>query len=511
MGSIRAVVAACMMAGAVLAGGGARAEGEAGAATGGAPAAPAPAWPADSVTRHQAVIDGKVVAYQATAGTIALTAADGRPSGRMFYVAYVADRPKGARERPVTFVYNGGPGSSSVWLHMGAVAPVRVVTPFPQATPPGRYDLEPNAYSLLDKTDLVFIDAVSTGYSRAVDAAAAKTFMGIDEDAAGFAQAVRRYLDQNDRWRSPKFLMGESYGTTRSAVLAYRLQAEAIDLNGVVLISSILNFGDRAPGLDRGTINLLPSYAAIALYHHKVAAAGDLDSFVSQARAFAEGPYAAALAKGHNIGEAEKQAVAAQLSRFTGLSVDYLERANLRIDAARFRRELLRGEGETTGELDGRATGFDADGAGERPDFDPAESANAAYVAAFHDYLARELNYRTPMAYIADDEAMADVWDWSHQPPTGEKQISMADVALDLAAAMRRNPNLKVLSLNGYYDLVTPFFATEHDLAHMELPAPLVKNITIRDYPSGHMIYLNPAALAQMKADLAAFYDHAAP
>jgi carboxypeptidase C (cathepsin A) len=471
--------------------------------------APAPSWPADSVTRHQTVIDGRAVAYQATAGTLALTAPDGRPTGRMFYVAYVADQPKGAPERPVTFVYNGGPGSSSVWLHMGAFAPVRVVTAFPQPTAPAHGALVDNAYGLLDKTDLVFLDAISTGYSRASDAAAAKGFMGIDEDVAGFAQAVRLYLDQNDRWRSPKFLMGESYGTTRSAALAYRLQAEAIDLNGVVLISSILNFGDLAPGLDRGQVNLIPTFAAIALYHHKAAADGDQDGFLDQARAFAEGPYATALAKGHNVGAAEKAVVAAQLSRYTGLSADYLIRANLRIDAGRFRSELLRGAGEGVGALDGRAVGYEADNAGERPDFDPAESANPAYVAAFHDYLARELNYRTPMAYVVEDPGLEQVWDWSHQPPAGDKQISMADVALDLAAAMRRNPHLKVLSLNGDYDLITPMFATEHDLAHMLLPAPLVGNIAIRHYPAGHMIYLNPEALARIRSDLAAFYDAA--
>lgn len=468
-----------------------------------------PAWPADAVTRHQVTVKGRAIGYQATAGTLALTAPDGAPRGRMFYVAYVADRAKGEPPRPITFVYNGGPGSSSIWMHMGSFGPVRVVTPFPEAGRPGRYQLAPNADTLLDTTDLVFLDAMSTGFSRGADSAATRSFMGIDQDAAGFAQAIRLYLDADDRWMSPKFLMGESYGATRSALLAYRLQAENIDLAGVTLISSILNFGDQAPGLDRGTVNLLPTFAAIARYHGKATKSGELQAFWNEVKTYAEGPYAVALAKGHNIGAAERDAVAERVAGYTGLSVDYLKRVNLRIETSRFRRELLRDQGRIVGELDGRAVAYDADRGGERAEFDPAESIQPAFVAAFHDYLTGELKYRAAMPYNALDDSMMEVWDWSHQPPAGHRQISMADVALDLGAAMRRNPHLKVLSLNGYYDLVTPYFATEFDLAHMNLEPALVGNITFKAYESGHMIYLSQAALSQMKADIAAFYADA--
>lgn len=488
----------------------AAAPGRAATGEGAKPADAEPLWPADAVTAGKVRIGGRDIAYKATAGALTLNGASGSVRGRMFYVAYVAEPEKGAtRRRPVTFVYNGGPGSSSVWLHMGAFAPVRAVSRFPAATPPAAYALVPNAESLLDKTDLVFIDAMSTGFSRAPDAASVKTFMGIDQDAASFAEAIRAYIDQNDRWLSPKFLMGESYGTTRSAVVAYKLQQQSVDLDGIVLISSILNFGDMAPGLDRGTVNLLPSFAAIARAHGKAGVGQGLDAFMTEVRTFAEGPYAAALAKGHNLDPAEQDRIAARLSAYTGLSVDYLKRVNLRIETGRFRRELLRPEGLTVGELDGSAVGLDADGAGERSDFDPAERANGAMVAAFNDYLRQTLKYRPTTAYTAIDDNMFTVWDWSHQPPTGDKQISMADVALDLAATMRRNPRLRVLSLNGYYDLVTPFFATEHDLAHMNLPRSLVGNITIKHYAAGHMIYLDPGMLTQMRGDVAAFYDSA--
>ncbi|MFT4077539.1 MAG: peptidase S10 [Asticcacaulis sp.] len=468
-----------------------------------------PVWPADSTTRHQITVDGRVIAYQATAGILALTDKTGADSGKMFYVAYIADRPKGSAPRPITFVYNGGPGSSSIWLHMGSFGPRYVRTRFPEPTPPASYTLADNPNTLLDKTDLVFLDAMNTGYSKPANADTLKGFMGIDQDADGFARAIRRYIEVNDRWSSPKFLMGESYGTTRSALLAYRLQADNIDLNGITLISSILNFGDLAPGLDRGTVNLLPTFAAIAHYHHRASEGADLDSFLAEVKAYADGPYSAALAKGHNISDAEKTAVAEQVSRYTGLSVAYLKQVNLRIEAGRFRSELLRDQGQIVGELDGRALGAVTDGAADRAEFDPAESASPSYVASFHDYLTGELKYRADMPYNAIDDHMFEVWDWSHQPPAGDKQISMADVALDLAAAMRRNPNLKVLSLNGTYDLITPLHATEYDLAHMNLPASLVGNVQILSYPSGHMIYQDPGSQAKMKADIARFYDQA--
>jgi carboxypeptidase C (cathepsin A) len=499
MRKFRAVATACAFA--ILASAGPALAGE----EGGKPAF-ADQWPKDAVSTGRVSIQGKAIDYKATAGTLSIKGAEGAERGRMFYVAYVADVPKGARPRPVTFVYNGGPGSSSIWLHMGSFAPIKAVARYPAPTPSRDFGWVPNGDSLLDKTDLVFIDAMSTGYSRAPDAASVKTFMGIDQDAQSFSEAIRAYLDKADRWLSPKYLMGESYGATRSAVASYKLQQMGVELDGIVLISSILNFGDLAPGIDRQAINLLPTVAAVAHAHGKAGAGKDLDAFVAEARAFAEGPYTAALAKGHNLDLGEQARVAQELSKLTGLSPEYLQRVNLRVETSRFRRELLRDKGLTVGELDGAALGVDADGAGERSEFDPAEITNGATIAAFNSYLARGLGYRPDLTYRPIDDHMFEVWDWSHQPPTGDKQISMADVALDLAAAMRRNPRLRVLSINGYHDMVTPFFATEHDLAHMNLPRPLVSNIQIRNYPAGHMLYLTPGILPRLKADIGAFY-----
>ena len=461
-----------------------------------------------SVTAHTLELNGQTIHYTATAGNLVIRDEENKPTGSVFYVAYTKDNA--AKDRPVTFLYNGGPGSSTIWLHMGAFGPVRVETASPKATPPAPYRLVPNQYSLLDKTDLVFIDAMGTGFSKPVGKGQLKDFLGVDEDTHTFNLFIARYITVNHRWNSPKFLIGESYGTTRSAALAYSLEQSGIAVNGVVLISSILNFADHAAGLDNNFIDYLPSYAAIAWYHDKLTnKPADLSAFLEQVRTYARGPYAEALWQGQNLSAADEDAVAQKLSQMTGLSVQYLKESNLRVPPSRFRKELLRDESRTVGRYDARFEGIDIDAAGDVPSYDASDTGiTGAFVAAFHDYLANTLDYSSQDAYKTTAYGPGFHWDWKHEPPNGDRQ-QQPDVALDLGAAMRQNPHLKLFSANGYFDLATPFFETEFDISHMELVPALHKNIRFGYYPSGHMIYLNVDALKQLKGDLAQFYADA--
>lgn len=468
-----------------------------------------PARETMTATAHSVVVGGKTLNYHATAGTVTIRDDDAKPVASVFYVAYTLDRADTAR-RPVTFFYNGGPGSSSVWLHMGSFAPVRVKTANPEFIRPAPYGFGPNPDTLLDKTDMVFIDMVGAGYSRPLGDAKGKDFWGVDQDADAFAKTIIRWTDVNSRWTSPKFLFGESYGTTRSAALAYQLQDRGMAMNGVVLLSSILNYGIEQAGYDQSYVSYLPSYAATAWYHHRIAnPPADLPTYLAEVRAFASGPYAQALSKGQNITPAETDAIAAKVADYTGLSAAFVKRANLRVDLGRFQKELLRDQRLTIGRFDSRYTGIDADAAGESPDFDASDSAiSSAFISTFSDYVKRDLNYKSDVPYRVAAYGLKEFdWDWKHKSPGGEWPQNNPDVAVDLAAAIRTNPYLKVLSLNGYYDMATPFFATEYDIAHMLLDAPLKGNVSFRYYPSGHMIYLNPEALHQLHADLADFYD----
>jgi carboxypeptidase C (cathepsin A) len=323
---------------------------------------------------------------------------------------------------------------------------------------------------------------------------------------------VLRYVTKFARWNSPKFLFGESYGTTRSGALAYELQDRGLALNGVVLLSSIMNYGSRQPGLDQIYLNYLPSYAATAWYHHKTAnPPASVEQAVAEARAFAVGPYAAALTKGQNIGAEERDAVAQRMSELTGLSPEFIKRANLRVDLSRFRKELMRNERQTVGRFDSRYVGIDSDAAGDSPDYDASDKAiSGAFIGTFNNYLANELKYDTNMTYrlSARDEA-GFTWDWKHKAPGSNFPMNNPNTALDLAAAMRTNPYLKVLSLNGWYDMATPFFGTEYDLSHMMLEPAQQRNLEFRYYPSGHMVYLNPDALHRMRLDVESFIHEA--
>ncbi len=472
-----------------------------------------------SVTHHEVALGGRNLRYTATAGTLIIRDEEDKPYGSMFYVAYTLDGAE-AKTRPVSFLYNGGPGSATLWLHMGAFSPVRITTDSPNATQGPPFKLVPNEYSLLDKTDLVFVDAPLTGYSRAVGKGQPKDFFGVDQDLHAFDRFIIRYLSVSQRWNSPKFLIGESYGTTRSAALADMLGNDGVQLNGVVLISSILNYNIRAGGYDILYVGNLPSYAAAAWYFNKISnKPADLGTWVQQAREFAAGPYAHALFQGQNLSAAELDSVAKEVSRFTGLSVDYVKETNLRISPSRFRKEVLREDRKTLGRYDMRFEGMDVDAAGENPSYDASDTGiSGAFVAALHDYLEGDLKFQSTDAYRPTAYNLTGgQWDWKHRPTSGGPGIGSGGgeqaqpyVAADLASAMRKNPHLKVFSANGYFDLATPFFATEYDIAHMDLPDELRRNVQFGYYPSGHMIYLNVEALHKLKDDLAAFIGGAA-
>jgi carboxypeptidase C (cathepsin A) len=464
------------------------------------------------VTHHRAVVAGRPIDYTATAGTLTLRDDEGKPTASIFYVAYTTGDP----HRPVTFFYNGGPGSSTLWLHMGSLGPIRVRTDSPTSTHNAPFDVSDNNESLLDKSDLVFLDAIGAGFSRPLGDTKLAAFWATDPDIDAFARGIERYLTINARWNAPKFIFGESYGTTRSAGLAYRLQQDGVQLNGVILLSSILNYGRRDPGFDQELINYLPSYAAAAAYHNRLTTPpADLPAYLREVRNWARTTYAVALAQGQDLGGAEKQAIAAQMSAYTGLSPAYVLASDLRVTPGRFRKELLRDQRLTLGRYDDRFTGADVDAAGESPEYDPSDTGiTGAFVAAFHDYLARDLDYQTDLSYRPTYYSAGLQWDFHHRAPGsfgGGGNTNEADVALDLSAAMRENPHLLLYSLNGIYDLATPFFGTEYDLGHMQLGPTLRGNVRFAYYPSGHMVYLNPEALKAMKIDLARFYDEAAP
>ncbi|WP_341208002.1 peptidase S10 [uncultured Sphingomonas sp.] len=473
----------------------------------------APVEEREERSKGAVTVAGKRLGYTATAGTLTIRDIEGKPTASMFYTAYTLDGTKPGTKRPITYFYNGGPGSPTFWLHMGSFAPVRLQTGSPEFIRPAPYDFGPNPYTLLDKTDMVFLDAIGAGYSRPLGDAKPSDFYGTDEDADAFAKAILRYSTKFGRWNSPKFIFGESYGTLRSGALAYQLQDRGMALNGVVLLSSIMNYGYRQPGLDQVYLNYLPSYAATAWYHNRLPnRPADVATVVQQAREFAVGPYMSALAKGQNITPAERDSVARRMSELTGLSPEFLIRSNLRVDLARFQKELLRGSRQTVGRFDSRYVGVDSDAAGERPESDVSSDAiSGAFIATFNDYATHTLGYKTDMPYrLSARDAKGWTWNWKHDSPLrGGGQQNNPNTAVDLAAAMRGNPYLQVLSMNGWYDMATPFFGTENDLGHMMLEPAQQRNLSFTYYPAGHMTYLNPDALVAMKRDLSAWYDRA--
>ncbi len=456
-------------------------------------------------TQHKAVIGGKEIRYSATAGTLILRDEDGKPRASIYFTYYARDGVADKAKRPITYTYNGGPGSSSVWLHLGAFGPKRVRTDDEGMALPPPYELGDNGESLLDITDLVFIDPVTTGYSRAIPGTDAKKFYGVKEDADAMADFIRLWTGRFGRWSSPKFLAGESYGTTRSARLSNVLQSRhGMYLNGIVLLSSILNFQTARfdAGNDLPYPLFLPTYTAIAWYHKRLPAdleAAGVEKATAEARQFALGEYTLALAKGNGLSADETKAMAAKVARYTGLSADYVERANLRVEIQHFVKELLRDQRLTVGRLDGRFKGTDRDVTGATAESDPSYAAiQGTYTATFNDYAGQTLGFKSDLPY----EILTDrVRPWSYN----EFSNSYLNVAEDLRKAMAQNPALKVFVGNGYYDLATPFFATEYTFDHLGFEPGYRQRVSLHYYQAGHMMYIRRADREQLKKDVAAF------
>jgi carboxypeptidase C (cathepsin A) len=467
-----------------------------------------------SVTDHTIKLGGQTIPYKATASTTLIKNDKGEPTGLMYSVAYTRGDVKDLSTRPISFLYNGGPGSSTMWLHMGAFGPRRVWTADGAFTPPAPYKLVDNTESLLDKSDLVFIDAMGTGYSHVVCKAQDKDFYGIDEDVDSFGQFIDTYLSRNDRWNSPKFLIGESYGTFRSAALGNYLQNHyTIHLNGIVLISSVLDLSTITfpSGDDRSYIYYLPSYAAVAWYHKVLKdRPADLPGFIEEARKFAQGDYAAALFKGAELSATEKAAVAKKLSSFTGLSEDYLMKADLRVNLSQFRAELQRSAGQTVGRIDARFTGYTYNLLEENAQGDPEGPAvGGAYTALINSYNHDELKFGKDKVYH-NTSGGGGSWNWTRQSrgPRGFFP-SGPNVQGDLAQAMITNPRLLVQVENGYFDMATPFFATEFTMEHLGLPAALQKNVKLDYYDAGHMMYLHDEDRVSLHNHIAGLIDRA--
>ncbi len=489
-----------------------------------APAAETPPPPKDqlSVTQHSVSLDGQTLRYTVTAGTIVLKEeaekkgdkageVEGeKPKATVFFIAYTRDDVEDRRRRPLTFSFNGGPGSASVWLHLGVLGPRRAALDDVGNPQPPPYCLVDNAYTLLDQTDLVFIDPVSTGFSRAVPGEKARDFHGFKKDIESVGDFIRLYTSRYQRWTSPKFLIGESYGTTRAAGLSgYLQERHGLYLNGLMLISAILNFQTASfdTGNDLPYPLFLPGYAATAWYHRRLAPElqQDLQAMLREVEAFALGDYALGLLKGATLPADERARLAERLARYTGLSRDYVERTNLRINIHRFVKELLRDERRTVGRLDSRFKGIDRDAVGEVHEYDPSlTNVLGPYAAAFNDYVRGELKFESDLPYeILNDR----VWPWSYS----DHENQYLNVAETLRKAMTINPFLKVYIGNGYYDLATPYFATEYTVNHLSLDPELQANITLGYYEAGHMMYVHLPSLAQMKAELSRFIASAVP
>jgi carboxypeptidase C (cathepsin A) len=457
-----------------------------------------------AVTRHAATIGGERVEYTATAGTLVLETEEGEPRASFFYIAYLREGVDEPGARPLTFSFNGGPGSSSVWLHLGALGPRKVrMTGEGEALPPP-YVLETNPHSILDVTDLVFIDPVSTGFSRPAPGVDAQEFHGVEEDVESVGAFIRRWLSDHGRWESPKYLIGESYGTTRAAALASHLQdRHGVYFNGVMLVSSILNFQTARfdVGNDLPYIGFLPTYTATAWYHGRLPGEydGDLQKALADAEELALGDYASALVRGDALPEAERRSMAERLSRLTGLSVEYLEDADLRPVIFRFTKELLRDEGKTVGRLDSRFVGYDRQDVGDTSEYDPSYAAiQGPYTATLNEYVRDELGFASDLDY---EILGGRIRDWNREAWEGR----YVNVAEDLRRAMTQNPALRVHVANGYYDLATPYFATRYTFDHLGLPEHLRGNVSMSYYEAGHMMYIRAEELAELKANLAAF------
>jgi carboxypeptidase C (cathepsin A) len=487
---------------------------------------------AHQTTQASITVEGRAIAYQAEAGVLVVHVKDpmdddppaphdehGNPppppaEASMSYVAYF----RGDKEdphRPITFLYNGGPGSSTVWLHMGAFGPKRVRTADDTHSAAAPYRVVDNEYSLIDVSDLVFIDAPGTGFGHLRGNDKEKAFYGVDQDAHAFANFIVEFLSRHKRWNSPKYLFGESYGTTRSAALSSILETEKdLDLNGIILLSQVLNFDDGAdapqfnPGVDLPYMLALPTFAATAWYHHKLPNQPPaLEPLLREVENFALNDYSQALAAGTTLSAERKSQIAAKLHEYTGLPADYIERANLRVNGGEFEKTLL-GSETTTGRLDTRFSGPTLDPMSKEAEYDPQSAAiSSAYVSAFNDYVRNTLKFGERMAYKPEIDVEKN-WDFTHQPPGAPSKLpGTTNVMLDLAAAMKQNPKLKLQLNGGYYDLATPYFAAMFELRQLPIEKSLQDNIEMHFYTSGHMVYAHEPDLKALHANVAAFIE----
>lgn len=465
------------------------------------------AWVSNS--QHELTVGGKTIAYTATAGTMQMKNDKGDPIALMGFTAYVADG-KNAVNRPLMFAYNGGPGSASIWLHMGVLGPQRAVATDAGFSPNGPFRRVANEYSIIDEVDLVMIDPVGTGFSRPVGEGKGKDFWGVDQDIKSVSEFIVQYVTENGRWASPKFILGESYGGMRSGGVAwYLLNNHNLALNGVVLVSPFMEMatGFAGLGIDLPHVMFLPTFAATAWYHDALAdKPADFEAFMDEVERFSMQEYAPALLMGQRLDDSDRRAVLSKLARYTGLSEDYWDKAKLRIDEGRFTKELLRDQGVTVGRVDSRFKGDMINLLGESAFYDPMTTAiGPPYLAAFMDYYRSDLGVKTSDEYVVS-AGLYKNWDWNHkQPDVQWLKSPFSNTLIDLSMTMKKNPGMKVLYQQGYFDLATPHLATKYYIDHMDITPELHKNVRLELYDAGHMMYIHEPSLVKFKQDLAEF------
>ena len=460
------------------------------------------------ITKHSARVGGRQLNYTVTTGFMPIkNATSGETEARIFFMAYTLDNPPA--NRPLMFSFNGGPGSASVWLHLGALGPKRVKMLDDGFMPPAPYETVDNEFSWLDQTDLVFIDPVGTGYSRATRPELASKFFSVNGDIDSIGEFIRMYLGRNERWQSPLYLVGESYGTTRAAGLSNHLFERGIALNGILLVSTVLNFQSIrfADNNDLPLVLIFPSYTATAWYHKQLPAdlqVTPLRDVLRESEAFATNEFAPAMLKIDRLSASEKSALLDKFSSYSGLSRDFVDENNFRVDLGEFNKELLRKQRRSTGRLDSRFLGYDKDASGDGPDFDPSMTAiRTPYTAVFNDYVRRELNFKSDLEYYILGGGISSPWNWN-------TNNQYADTSQALSSAMRKNPYMKIFVASGYYDMATPYFAAEYTVSAMNLDPQLRRNFSFAYYEAGHMMYIEKGSLKKLKEDISTFMQSSA-